>query len=197
MGCSTTEKAPPVSCPSILNTTPRPGPICRCSPSAGLIVKRFGATSTNPFRSGRESTLSTARRESITPAEITTRARPQSARPVRTFRTPSRRLAPLPAAARDPVPPKLGVSKLCSYLSRIDRVRMSRMRKHRKRTQISKPTLTTQTTVARGPAGQRVDDTLLCAHWQRCALSTPSSGAKGTSCPQPSSASASSTSQWR
>lgn len=35
------------------------------------------------------------------------------------------------AASRSPI------SKLCSYLSRIDPVRMSRMRRHRKRTQIS------------------------------------------------------------
>ena len=71
------------------------------------------------------------------------------------------------AASRSPI------SKLCSYLSRIDRVRMSRMWRHRKRTQISSRHCLLRPQWHGGQPGQRVDDTLLCAHCQRCALSTP------------------------
>jgi hypothetical protein len=89
------------------------------------------------------------------------------------------------------------VSKLCSYLSRTDRVRMSRIRRHRKRTQMTWPTLTIQTTVARGPAGHRADDTLPLRTVNACTQHTSAAMGKGTSCPQHSSASASSaSSEW-
>jgi hypothetical protein len=62
---------------------------------------------------------------------------------------------------------------------------------------ITYPTLGLKTTVARGSAGQRVDDTLpLRTLSTLCIQHTSAAMGKATSCPQHSSASASSTSQW-